>query len=147
MIPNAIITINGQQWSGDETPQAVRLTTEGNLFYQDQAWYVVYEESEASGMAGTETTVRIADTGEIILQRNGSHGMKMIFVPGARHITRMETPYGDLDIGISTNQVRAELDATGGSIHLGYSIDFNQQEPTNTRLDMEIRLLKPRQDH
>ncbi|MBP1757179.1 MAG: hypothetical protein H6Q62_35, partial [Firmicutes bacterium] len=68
------------------------------------------------------------------------HDMELVFVKGSRHITRMQTPYGDLDVGIYTNTVQSSLGARGGSIHLGYSVDFNQQETTNTKLDMEIRL-------
>jgi uncharacterized beta-barrel protein YwiB (DUF1934 family) len=144
MEPNAIITIEGQQWSGDEDPQSIRLTTEGHLYHQDTAWYVVYDESEATGMEGSQTTVRVADNGEVTLLRSGSHGMKLTFIAGARHITRMQTPYGDLDVGIYTSVVHTRLSQAGGSIHLGYSIDFNQQDPTNTRLNMEIRALGPK---
>lgn len=144
MEPNAIITIEGQQWSGDESPQSVRLTTEGSLYFQDQSWYVVYDESEATGMDGARTTVRVAADGEVTLQRSGTHGLKLSFIAGLRHITRMETPYGDLDVGIYTSIVRTQLSAAGGTIHLGYSIDFNQQDPTNTRLNMEIKTLPTR---
>ncbi|NLW10471.1 MAG: DUF1934 domain-containing protein [Clostridiaceae bacterium] len=142
MEPNVLITIEGQQWSGEEKPEAVKLTTEGNLFHREKAWFIVYDESEATGMEGTRTTMRVGDDGVVTLLRQGTHGMKLTFNAGARHITRMETPYGDLDVGIYTSLVENSLSRRGGSVHLGYTIDFNQQEPVNTRLNLTVKALR-----
>ncbi|HAL73462.1 MAG TPA: DUF1934 domain-containing protein [Clostridiales bacterium] len=139
MEPNVLLTIEGQQWNNDEKPQAIRLMTEGRLYRKDPAWYVVYDESEATGMEGTKTTMKVGDDGTVSLIRTGSHGLRMSFSAGSRHITRMETPYGDLDVEIYTSVVQTQISDTGGYIHLGYSIDFNNRERMNTRLDVEIK--------
>ena len=139
MEPNVLLTIEGQQWSVDDKPQAIRLTTEGRLFRRDKAWLVVYDESSATGMEGTQTTMRVADDGTVALIRTGSHDMKLTFAAGNRHITRMETPYGDLDVEVYTSLVQSKISEMGGYIHLGYTIDFNSRERMNTRLDVEIR--------
>lgn len=136
-----MITIEGKQWSGDDVPEAIRLITEGTLFHKENAWFIVYDESEATGMEGTRTTMRVDDDGAVTLLRQGSHGMKLTFHAGTRHITRMETPYGDLDVGIYTSLVENAINRSGGYVHLGYTIDFNQQEPVNTRLNLTIKSL------
>lgn len=137
--PNAWLTIEGQQWSGDEKADVLKLATEGAVFREQESWHIVYEESAATGLEGTETTVEVADSGAISLIRAGTHAMRLTFVEGLRHISRMETPFGKLDVGIYTSAARAELDETGGRIHLGYTIDFNNREPMNTSLDITIR--------
>jgi len=139
MEPNVLLTIEGQQWNDDEKPQAIRLMTEGRLYRKDPAWYVVYDESEATGMEGTKTTMRVSDDGTVSLIRTGSHGLKLTFTAGNRHITRMETPYGDLDVEVYTSKVQTRISELGGYIHLGYSIDLNNRERMNTRLDVEIK--------
>jgi len=139
MEPNVLLTIEGQQWNNDEKPQAIRLMTEGRLYRKDPAWYVVYDESEATGMEGTKTTMKVGDDGTVSLIRTGSHGLRLSFAAGSRHITRMETPYGDLDVEIYTSMVQTQISDAGGYIHLGYSIDFNNRERMNTRLDVEIK--------
>ncbi len=138
MQPNVLLTIEGRQWQDQEEPQAIRLTTEGQLYRKDPAWYIVYDESEATGMEGTQTTMKVADDGQISLIRTGSHGMNLTFSAGNRHITRMETPYGDLDVEVYTSLVQSEISIAGGFVHLGYSIDLNNQERMNTRLDVKI---------
>jgi len=139
MEPNVLLTIEGQQWNDEEKPQAIRLTTEGRMYRKDPAWYIVYDESQATGMEGTQTTMRVGDDGSVSLIRTGSHGMKLTFLAGNRHITRMETPYGDLDVEVYTSLVQTGISEAGGFIHLGYSIDLNNRDRMNTRLDVDIK--------
>jgi uncharacterized beta-barrel protein YwiB (DUF1934 family) len=65
--------------------------------------------------------------------------MRLTFLAGSRHITRMNTPYGDLDVAVYTSLVQSEIDDKGGYIQLGYTIDFNNRDQLNTRLDVKIR--------
>lgn len=139
MEPNVLLTIEGQQWTDTEKPQSIRLMTEGRLYRKELAWYIVYDESEATGMEGTKTTMRVGDDGTVALIRSGSHGMRLNFAAGNRHITRMETPYGELDVEVYTSLVQSEITDAGGFIHLGYTIDLNNRERMNTRLDVEIK--------
>jgi len=74
------------------------------------------------------------------LLRSGSHEMEMVFAQGCRHLSNLQTPYGNLAIGIYTSKAQATLGAAGGAIHLGYSIDINEQETATQKLDLEIRL-------
>jgi uncharacterized beta-barrel protein YwiB (DUF1934 family) len=143
MEPNVLLTIEGQQWNDDEKPQAIKLTTEGCLYRKDPAWYIVYEESQATGLEGSETTMQVADDGSVSLIRTGTHGMNLTFMAGSRHITRMETPYGDLNVEVYTSLVRTRINEKGGYIHLGYSIDLNNHERMNTRLNVAIKERPP----
>jgi uncharacterized beta-barrel protein YwiB (DUF1934 family) len=139
-LPNAMITIEGRQWgTDDEEPQTMRLTTEGQLFQKDNAWHVVYDESEATGMAGTRTSLVIEADGTVTLDRSGSLEMRLVFIRGSHHVTQMQTPYGELEVGIYTHRVETQLNDRGGRISLAYSIDFNKHETSNTKLDLEVR--------
>jgi uncharacterized beta-barrel protein YwiB (DUF1934 family) len=139
MEPNVLLTIEGQQWNDDDKPQAIRLTTEGRLYRKDPAWYIVYDESQATGLEGSQTTMQVTDDGSVSLTRTGTHGMNLTFAAGSRHITRMETPYGDLDVEVYTSLVNTRINEKGGYIHLGYSIDLNHHERMNTRLNVNIK--------
>ncbi len=134
-----ILTIRGSQWEGTATSDTMELVTEGILYRKDDAWFLRYKESEATGLEGTTTTIRVDDPGTVSLIRTGSTHMRVTFVEGRRHVTRMELPYGVLDVDIYTNAVRAGLSDRGGEVHLGYSVELNSREPTNARLDVTFR--------
>ncbi len=141
MQPNVLLTISGRQWSGDEKPQVMKLTTEGRLSRHEDAWHIAYDENPASGMEGTRTTLQVFDDGTVALARTGTHAMRLTFQTGNRHITRMNTPYGDLDVAVYTSLVQSQVSQDGGYVRLGYSIDFHHHDHLNTRLDVAIRQL------
>ena len=91
MQPNVLLTISGRQWSGDEKPQVMKLTTEGRLSRHEDAWHIAYDENPASGMEGTRTTLQVFDDGTVALARTGTHAMRLMFQTGNRHITRKNT--------------------------------------------------------
>lgn len=134
-----ILTIRGSQWEGTASPATMELVTEGSLYCKEEAWFLRYKESEATGLEGTTTTIRVDDPRTVSLIRTGATHMRVTFVEGRRHVTRMELPYGVLDVDIYTNAVRAGLSDQGGEVHLGYSVELNSREPTNSRLDVTFR--------
>lgn len=134
-----ILTIHSAQWEGAEAPEAVALVTEGVLRREDGAWSLRYQESEATGLEGTTTTIRVDAPTTVSLIRTGSTRMKLTFVEGRRHVTRMELPFGVLDVGVYTSAVQAGLTDRGGEVHLGYSVELGGRGTTNSRLDVAFR--------
>lgn len=141
MQENVLLKIEGRQWSEEGNPEEIRLMTEGRLFRRDSAWIVIYEESEATGMEGIQTTLMVDDDGTVSLSRSGAQRLDLSFTAGTRHITRMEMPFGHLDVELYTSLVKSQLTEDGGYIQLGYSIDLNRHERMNTRLNVQIRRL------
>lgn len=141
MQENVLLKIEGRQWSEEGDPEEIRLMTEGRLFRRDSAWIVIYEESEATGMEGIQTTLMVDDDGTVFLSRSGAQRLDLSFTAGTRHITRMEMPFGHLDVELYTSLVKSQLTEDGGYIQLGYSIDLNRHERMNTRLNVQIRRL------
>ncbi len=139
MEANVLLTIKGQQWREHEKPQEILLTTEGSLIREGDTWRVVYDESPATGLEGTQTSMQVFDDGSVVLSRTGTYPMQLTFQAGSRHITRMDTPYGNLDVSVYTSLVKSQISNEGGYIQLGYTIDFSNNESVNTRLDVQIR--------
>lgn len=134
-----ILTIRSAQWEGADAPQDIELVTEGSLYRDDGTWSLRYLESEATGLEGTVTTIRVDAPRTVSLIRTGATSMRLTFVEGRRHVTRMEMPFGILDVGVYTSAVQAGLTEGGGEVHLGYSVELSSREPTNTRLDVTFR--------
>ncbi|MBP7402140.1 MAG: DUF1934 domain-containing protein [Clostridia bacterium] len=136
---NAILTIESAQWEGNDRPEAVRLTTEGRMVRLEDAWVFLYRESPESGMTRTTTTIRVADDGSVSLVRQGDAVMRMHFSEGQQHLTSMTTPYGIINVGLSTHRVASRITEEGGEIDLSYTIDFGNQHNMNTRIHVDVR--------
>ena len=83
-----------------------------------------YQESQLTGLGGTLTTFQIEE-GRITLMRVGEVNSQMVFEEGRRHLSMYNTPYGAIEIGISTRHLMADLHAQGGNIEIDYAIEVD----------------------
>ena len=125
MAENVIISIQGRQMFDEQEPDVMELVTAGTLERDPEGGYTLsYEESELTGLEGTQTVFRIKG-GQVTLTREGGVNSMMVFEEGRRHLSMYETPYGALSVGVNTRRMRAELDAGGGEIEIDYAIEVD----------------------
>lgn len=138
---SVIIHIISEQWVPGETIEPMKLMTTG-LLTQDKntdEWTVSYDESEATGMVGTKTSLRLTKAGQVHFKRTGTIHMDVLFESGNHFLSQMETPFGLLDISIITNEVKGHLNDQGGELSLGYSLKVPQQESISTKLNLTVK--------
>ena len=133
---NAIIEVESKQ-SIDE--EGIKVVTPGNFYKEDGIFYAIYEETEISGMEGTITTIKI-DGNKVLLNRKGNLNSEMIFEQGQSSYVLYETPYGTLDMKITTDNIDGEIKENGGSLDLEYILEFPGQPPIKTNLKISISL-------
>ena len=120
---NALIKITGTQTAeGDR--DVVELTTNGTLEKMENGWCLIYNETEATGMEGTETKLEVTP-GRLNLMRSGSHPSMLILEKNRRHHCNYHTPYGTIDLGTYTSELAYKLDEKGGELLFSYTLGFN----------------------
>lgn len=121
---NVIVSIRGHQDLGDGQNESIELVTEGRLAQGDQGYTLSYQESELTGLEGTQTTFQIED-GRVTLLREGEFNSQMVFEQGRRHLSMYNTPYGALAVGINTRRMKVELAGLEGRIEITYAIEID----------------------
>ncbi|MGM9608272.1 MAG: DUF1934 domain-containing protein [Oscillospiraceae bacterium] len=124
MEQNVILSIRGQQIIDNEEPEVTELVTEGTLSRSGEGYTLRYQESELTGLEGTQTTFQI-EKGRVTLLREGQVNSQMVFEEGRRHLSMYDTPYGALSIGINTRRMKVKLGETGGDIEIDYAIEID----------------------
>lgn len=124
MEQNVILSIRGQQIIDNEEPEVTELVTEGTLSRSGEGYTLRYQESELTGLEGTQTTFQI-EQGRVTLLREGQVNSQMVFEEGRRHLSLYDTPYGALSIGINTRRMKVKLGETGGDIEIDYAIEID----------------------
>lgn len=136
-----MLKITGKQLVGEEAEEKMKFITEGKLFERGGAKYLMYEESEFSGMPGCKTTLKLTDT-SIRLKRIGEHadfGHEMVFEKGKRYNSRYKTPYGEMDLEILTNDVVNNLSEEGfGTIGIDYHVSLGGMAEGRNQLSIEV---------
>ena len=122
-----MIRIKGKQVSKDTGEDEMEFVTEGKLYHRNGAIYLLYEETELSGVPGCHTRLRLRD-GEIQMKRFGEGagtGSEILFEQGKRYNGYYETPYGPIPLEVLTNHVISSIKEDGsGDIDIEYDISL-----------------------
>ena len=135
---DVVITIvSRQKFEGCE-PDQIDLITTGRLYGRNGKFYISYEESELTGMAGTLTTITFTPS-SAVLKRTGTVMSRMVFAPGARNTFLYQTPYGTSTVGLETQRYRSTLGEHGGVLDLLYVVDFDHACANRNQLKITVR--------
>ena len=134
---HAIIKIVGTQKVDDQT-DTIELTTTGTLSQTDDGWDIHYEESEATGMDNTATTVHVS-ADKVILERTGANASYLVLEKHRRHHSNYNTPYGTIDLGTYATALEYDLSSVGGQLYFAYTLGFNGSVNSEHTVHITIR--------
>ena len=135
MEKSAIISV--RSFSDLNKDEVIEVVTPGNFHLGESEFKAVYEESEISGMDGTLTTIYMYEN-KVVLERVGSTSTKMVFALDEPAVALYNTPYGMLELTISTEKLDVDIDENGGKIYIEYDMAVAGQEPLRTKLNLSI---------
>lgn len=121
-----MIRIKGKQVSRESGEEEMEFVTEGKLYRRNGTYYLLYDETELSGVPGCQTRLRLRD-GEIQMKRIGEgagSGTEILFEKGKRYNGFYDTPFGAIEIEVLTNEVASEITEEGGNIDIDYDISL-----------------------
>ena len=123
MEENYLITIKGTM-EQDGKSDTVELMTRGSLVHKDNAYYIIYKETEATGYEGCTTTVKVADDArKVSMLRFGKVPSQLIIEKGTRHLCHYETGFGAISLGVAADVIEHQLGDQGGKLKFSYTLD------------------------
>ena len=109
MADNAKIKLILKQ-TADGSTDSSELFTRGEFREHGGSFFIDYDESEATGYAGSHVQLRIGQQDDTVtMTRTGKAFSSLRFENGKRHFCQYGTEYGDCMIGISTVDMRLSL--------------------------------------
>lgn len=123
--PLCTITVRGTQ-TVDGDSESMELVTTGQFRRKGAKFYILYEESDATGYAGCRTTL-IYDPKrqQVTMNRHGAAESQLIIEVGKRHQCNYDTGCGSLILGVNGSGIESTLEETGGELTFHYSLDVN----------------------
>ncbi|MZP30737.1 DUF1934 family protein [Heliobacterium undosum] len=138
MKKDVLVSVLGTQRNDVGETDTIHLVTEGKMFIKPNSYYIVYNESEISGMEGTTTSLKI-ETNRVTLNRMGRSELKQTFEEGVLNESVYVTPYGSMHMGVIPSKVQVDLGDKGGSINLEYELQFDQRKLSDNSLLITVK--------
>ena len=135
------LKVVGTQTSLDGEKNTIEMITQGKYYEKSGSIFLVYDESELSGMEGSTTTLKIddGDKRKVMMKRFGSNESKLIFEKGSRHKSIYRTMYGDMDMEVVTSQIILVKDEEGlKKLDLSYRISVAGDREMKNKLTVDI---------
>lgn len=138
MNKEVIISVTGTQLNEYGEVDFQELITTGSYYLKNGAYFIIYSESEVSGMSGTTTFLK-AEPDRVTLNRTGTSQQKQVFESGQRHRANYFTPFGVMYIAITPSIVEVNLTDAGGSINLEYVLEVENEKISDNKLSLTVR--------
>lgn len=135
------LKVVGTQTSLDGEKNTIEMITQGKYYEKNGSIFLVYDESELSGMEGSTTTLKIDDekTRKVMMKRFGANESKLVFEKGKRHKSIYRTMYGDMDMEVVTSQIILVKDEEGlKKLDLSYRISVAGDTEMKNKLTVDL---------
>lgn len=138
MKKKVLVNILGTQLNDIGETDTMQMFTEGLLFIRPDSYYIVYNESAISGMEGTTTSLKV-EADRVVINRMGTTEFKQTFQEGHMDEGLYTTPHGSLYLRVIPSKVDVDFGEAGGSIHLEYELQIDQQKISDNSLQITVK--------
>lgn len=135
---NVLITFKTKQSDGINSEE-IEIITGGSFLKTDDGYIIKYEETEATGFDGCMTTLTVMGEEKIVLDRTGPAESKLVIDKNKKHYCNYGTPYGSIQMGVQTGEIRSTLNDKGGDLFFKYVIDVDASLLGNYEVSINVK--------
>ena len=133
-----LISIVGTQVDTLGETNTIEFVTSGKLYAKQDIYYIVYKETELTGMEGTTTSLKV-EKHRVTLNRMGTNASRQVFEKDIYNCGPCKTPYGVMIFGVHPKVVDVNLTDKGGSINLEYELEIDGESISYNTLVLNVK--------
>ncbi len=119
------------------TDDCLRTVSLGQMAERDGKYYVVYEETDTTGLEGTKTTIKW-DEKRLVIMRHGKLEHRQEFAAGLVDSSLYKTPYMDLPVVVRTKKLDITREDGAWKLSVEYSTEIGGDIPNEISLKILI---------
>lgn len=136
MKKNVLVSISGLQYEIDKE-EAVEVISVGEYYNRNGKHFIVYDEILEDMEGITNCTIKIAEKQVDIIKR-GASNVHMVFEENTKNTTYYQTPYGELQVGIYTTQIKVTEEEDKIIAVINYGLDINFAFISDCQIQLKI---------
>lgn len=133
------VWVTSHQVNTEGEKQVMKTENKGRLSERGGVLYVLYKEKTEEGEVVKNLLKIEKELLRASLKKSGAVSWKMVFEQGKYEKSEYQTPYGTLEIGAETKEVKAEKEEEKTSLQLVYTLFIQGEKQADCRLEIMIR--------
>lgn len=139
-LENVWVRIRGTQRQDGETEVSETvLCTQARFYRRKGVYYIIYEESEATGYGGCRTMLSFEPNVRLRMTRTGPVRSSLLLELGKRNVGCYFLESGELQIGVFAQEMDGNLTDDGGEFVCTYQLDVNSLPMSENTLQVQIQ--------
>lgn len=138
MTKDVMISIRGLQFMENEAEDDIETVQQGEYYLRNDSRFLIYDEFMEGFHEPVKNVLRIREK-ELSLTKRGLLNVQMNFSEGRKNLTRYQTPYGIMMIGLDTSRVEFFESAHDLKIEVDYTLEANYQYVADCHILIEAR--------
>jgi uncharacterized beta-barrel protein YwiB (DUF1934 family) len=121
-------------------PETYELTTTGGLTVaKDGSYKISYNETDSNGsLFLNEVTAKGDMTASV--SRQGIYGTSFTLDTDKKQVCVVNTPFGELCLGVLTHTIKNDLTKNGGELFLQYTLDANNRYLCDNEVKLKVTI-------
>ena len=137
MTRDVLISISGAQFSEFDSDDVEMITT-GDYFMKNGKHYILYDEIVEDSREIIKNTIKIHPDGMDVIKK-GSTSTHMVFEKNKKNLSSYMTPFGEMIVGIATNDISIEEEENLLKVNVEYSLDINYEHVSDCNITVSVR--------
>lgn len=132
-----VVEVKGIQQIGEER-DTTEILTNGVYYHRNKICYILYDEFFEENSEPVKNIIKITDS-SIELTKKGLYNVTMTFDTERESLSYYNTPYGQMLIGISTEEIILETTDTEAIIKIIYQLIINGEHASDNIIEIKVR--------
>ena len=137
MNKEVLISIKGLQYDVDEE-DPVEVISVGDYYRRNGKHYLRYDEISEDHEGVSSCTMKFRDK-QLDIIKLGPANVHMVFEEGVKTNTMYHTPFGEIQVGILTNQMEIKESEDEITVKIHYSLDINYAHLSECEIDIVVK--------
>ena len=142
MTKDVLINISGLQVDVNEmenNDEPIETISTGNYFFKNGKHYLLFEEVSEGVPGVTKTQIKIKGEDSLEVLKRGVSNAHMIFDKKRKNRSYYETPYGQLNLGIFTRNIKIDEKEDNINIKVEYALDVNYEPLAECTIRINVK--------
>lgn len=123
----------------NEEYEPIEVLNPGTYFFKDNKHYIFLEEVTEGIPGVTKTQIRIHGQDSVEVIKKGVLAMHMLFETDKKNRAYYKTPYGELNLGISTHDISVEETEDNINVKVAYVMDVNYEPIMESTIRINVK--------